>query len=210
MVYKAICIQKDGIHVSTTLKQWRASESEINFLEQLKTKYGLESPTDQIHKAFELLFEFLNKEENQNKLNKVTFTQLSLQSELSCPDKTTVTALFCSKECKKVLECPQYLKNKEYFSTAEKPAEARGKDDGVLPIEQQSPSSVLPQQAQQPFKPIATFNPNLSFAKPQQERTRVCAHGIGFPTENQCHVCTYKKYCNYSSANKDFINTEAV
>lgn len=27
-----------------------------------------------------------------------------------------------------------------------------------------------------------------------------------FPTEKECHVCEHNKYCNYSSANKDFVS----
>ena len=103
-------------------------------------------------------------------------------------------------------EYPNYHSFRICSHKAEKPAESvpepqvtEGRDTGTRGV----PSS---QQAQQP-KP---FNPNLSFAKPQQERTLVCAHGHNFPTEIQCHVCAYNKYCNYSSANKDFISKESV
>jgi len=48
--------------VSTMKYSFRATQEEENFLEQLKTKYSFNTDTEAIHKSFDMLFSFLEKE----------------------------------------------------------------------------------------------------------------------------------------------------
>jgi hypothetical protein len=43
-----------------------------------------------------------------------------------------------------------------------------------------------------------------------ETRTPVCAKGHKFLNEQQCDVCSYHTYCNYSTANKHFKSHEAI